>query len=177
MGIALSQKPELKLDWCSYQAAKYAVEHWHYSRSMPAGKAVRMGVWEEDEYIFFLEDRLSWEDENGTNYASIDNDDYLPLTPEPSEDSAWIKAIASEDLVKYLLKKNEQLEKENRLLREQREILMTENGEVTKLKKKQRGLGFALVEALFLHMEICNIDYFTHEDKLEVQRKKDKADL
>lgn len=41
---------ELKLDWCSYQAAKYAVEHWHYSRSMPAAP-VSIGVWEDDKFI------------------------------------------------------------------------------------------------------------------------------
>jgi hypothetical protein len=39
-------KPTLRLDWCTHEAAKYAVEHWHYSRSMPAGKLVRVGVWE-----------------------------------------------------------------------------------------------------------------------------------
>lgn len=47
----MSEKVALKLDWCSYEAAKYAVEHWHYSRSMPAGKSVKCGVWEEDIYI------------------------------------------------------------------------------------------------------------------------------
>lgn len=42
----MSSRPELKLDWCSHAAAKYAVEHWHYSRSMPVGKTARVGVWE-----------------------------------------------------------------------------------------------------------------------------------
>jgi len=42
---------ELKLDWCSYKAAKYAVEHWHYSKSMPAGKSVKIGVWENEKFI------------------------------------------------------------------------------------------------------------------------------
>ena len=41
----------LKLDWCSHEAAKYACEHWHYSRSMPAGKTARVGVWEGGHYI------------------------------------------------------------------------------------------------------------------------------
>ena len=44
-------KPALKLDWCSYEAAKYAVEHWHYSRRMPAGKLVTIGVWEGGHFI------------------------------------------------------------------------------------------------------------------------------
>lgn len=39
----------LKLDWCSYEAAKYAVMNWHYSKSMPAGKTVKIGVWESED--------------------------------------------------------------------------------------------------------------------------------
>lgn len=42
---------ELKVDWCSHEAAKYAVEHWHYSRTMPVGKLVRVGVWENGRFI------------------------------------------------------------------------------------------------------------------------------
>ena len=38
----------LRLDWCSHEAAKYAVENWHYSRSMPAGKIVKIGAWEDN---------------------------------------------------------------------------------------------------------------------------------
>jgi len=41
----------LRLDWCSYDAAKYAVEHWHYSRCMPSGKLVKIGVWEDGKFI------------------------------------------------------------------------------------------------------------------------------
>jgi len=44
-------KVDLRLDWCSYQAAKYAVEHWHYSHCMPAAKAVYVGVWESQRFI------------------------------------------------------------------------------------------------------------------------------
>jgi hypothetical protein len=42
---------ELVVDWCSYEAAKYAVMHWHYSGTIPANKSNRLGVWEDDEYI------------------------------------------------------------------------------------------------------------------------------
>lgn len=42
---------DLKVDWCSYKAAKYAVENWHYSQSLPAGKGVYIGAWEEDGFI------------------------------------------------------------------------------------------------------------------------------
>lgn len=47
----MSSHPDLRLDWCSYQAAKYAIEHWHYSRTMPIGKLVRLGVWEDRGFI------------------------------------------------------------------------------------------------------------------------------
>lgn len=42
---------ELHLDWCSYDAAKYAVKNWHYSKSMPFGKTLKIGVWENDSFI------------------------------------------------------------------------------------------------------------------------------
>jgi hypothetical protein len=41
----------LRLDWCSFEAAKYAVEHWHYSGSMPGGKRAHIGVWENGKFI------------------------------------------------------------------------------------------------------------------------------
>lgn len=44
-------KPILKLDWCSHEAAKYAVEHWHYSKCMPKSKLVKIGVWEDNAFI------------------------------------------------------------------------------------------------------------------------------
>jgi len=45
------EKVDLRLDWATYEAAKYACEHWHYSRVMPAGKAVFCGAWEDGRYI------------------------------------------------------------------------------------------------------------------------------
>ena len=46
-----SEKVELKLDWCSHEAAKFACEHWHYSRCMPVGNTVKIGIWENKKYI------------------------------------------------------------------------------------------------------------------------------
>ena len=40
----------LKIDFATHDAAKYAVVHWHYSRVMPAGKIVRIGVWEDEQF-------------------------------------------------------------------------------------------------------------------------------
>lgn len=47
----MSSRTDLKLDWCSHEAAKFSVFHWHYSKKMPAGKLVRIGVWENQKFI------------------------------------------------------------------------------------------------------------------------------
>jgi len=47
----MSSKPKLKLDWASYESSKYAVMNWHYSKAMPSGKLVKVGVWENDIFI------------------------------------------------------------------------------------------------------------------------------
>ena len=42
---------ELKCDWATHEAAKYACEHWHYSKCLPAGKSFKIGAWEDGQYI------------------------------------------------------------------------------------------------------------------------------
>lgn len=42
---------DLKVDFCSHEAAKYAVEHWHYSKAMPTGKSTYVGVWENESFV------------------------------------------------------------------------------------------------------------------------------
>lgn len=44
-------KPVLKVAPCDHAAAKYAVENWHYSRSLPAGKLFKVGAWEGSKFI------------------------------------------------------------------------------------------------------------------------------
>lgn len=44
-------KVKLLVAPCDYKAAKYAVTHWHYSKSMAAFKNVCFGVWENDIFI------------------------------------------------------------------------------------------------------------------------------
>lgn len=44
-------KPVLKIDWCTHQAARFAVENWHYSKRMPMPPFVRVGAWEDAKYI------------------------------------------------------------------------------------------------------------------------------
>lgn len=47
----MSDKVDLRVDWCSHQAAKYAVEHWHYSQSMPTPPVIKIGAWEDGKFI------------------------------------------------------------------------------------------------------------------------------
>ncbi|MGE0399925.1 MAG: protein Mom [Kofleriaceae bacterium] len=42
---------ELLVAPCDFDAAKYAVMRWHYSRAMPAGKLVKFGVWESGRFV------------------------------------------------------------------------------------------------------------------------------
>jgi hypothetical protein len=39
-------KADLRIDWATHAAAKYACENWHYSGCMPVGKLVKVGAWE-----------------------------------------------------------------------------------------------------------------------------------
>jgi len=47
----MSKKVDLKIDWASHEAAKYACENWHYSGVIPVGKLVKVGAWEDGKYI------------------------------------------------------------------------------------------------------------------------------
>lgn len=44
-------KCDLRVDWATNEAAKYACEHWHYSRCTPKSKQVWIGVWEDKQFI------------------------------------------------------------------------------------------------------------------------------
>lgn len=41
----------LRLDWATHEATKYACEKWHYSKCMPIGNLVKIGVWEKGKFI------------------------------------------------------------------------------------------------------------------------------
>lgn len=47
----MSSRPDLKLDWCSHEAAEYACKNWHYSRCTPSGRLSKIGVWEDSSFI------------------------------------------------------------------------------------------------------------------------------
>lgn len=42
---------DLKVDFCSHEAAKYACEHWHYSKCVPKSKLVKLGVWYDKTFM------------------------------------------------------------------------------------------------------------------------------
>lgn len=44
-------KADLRVDWATHEAAKYACENWHYSGCLPSGKLVKIGVWEHRKFI------------------------------------------------------------------------------------------------------------------------------
>jgi hypothetical protein len=44
-------KPNLRIGWCSAEAARFAVMNWHYSKAMPVSKMARLGVWEDGAFI------------------------------------------------------------------------------------------------------------------------------
>jgi hypothetical protein len=47
----MQEKPNLKIDWATHEAAKYACENWHYSKCLPVGKLVKVGAWENNKFI------------------------------------------------------------------------------------------------------------------------------
>ncbi len=47
----MTTKPTLKIDWATHDAAKYACDNWHYSKCIPKGSLVKVGVWEDQRFI------------------------------------------------------------------------------------------------------------------------------
>ena len=41
----------LKIDWATHESAKYACKNWHYSKSIPVPPLVKVGVWENSNFI------------------------------------------------------------------------------------------------------------------------------
>lgn len=49
--LILVSKADLKIDWCTNQAAKYACANWHYSKTMPRCGLIKVGAWEKGKFI------------------------------------------------------------------------------------------------------------------------------
>ncbi len=43
--------PTLKIDWATHEAARFAVENWHYSEVLPVPPLVKVGAWEDGKFI------------------------------------------------------------------------------------------------------------------------------
>ena len=41
----------LKIDWASHEAAKYACLNWHYTKKVPVNKLLKIGAWEDGKFI------------------------------------------------------------------------------------------------------------------------------
>lgn len=46
-----ASKPRLRIDWATLDAARFAVEHWHYSGSLPMPPMIKLGAWEDERFI------------------------------------------------------------------------------------------------------------------------------
>jgi hypothetical protein len=44
-------KVDLRIDWATHEAARYACENWHYSGTVPVGKLAKVGAWERGEFV------------------------------------------------------------------------------------------------------------------------------
>lgn len=42
----MKEKVDLKIDWATHEAVKYACKNWHYSKSVPVPPLLKVGVWE-----------------------------------------------------------------------------------------------------------------------------------
>ena len=49
--MSSSRHPPVRLDWCTHKAAASACKYWHYSGCMPTGKTVKIGVWEDSQFV------------------------------------------------------------------------------------------------------------------------------
>ena len=47
----MAKKVNLKIDWATHEAAKYACENWHYTGKIPVNKLVRVGVCEDQKFV------------------------------------------------------------------------------------------------------------------------------
>ena len=44
-------KNDLRIDWATHEAAKYACEKWHYSGCLPSFKRLKVGAWENGKFV------------------------------------------------------------------------------------------------------------------------------
>lgn len=72
-------KADLKIDWATYKAAKFACQNWHYSKCMPKFKQVWIGAWEKGEFKGIISFGRSSTPYLGTSYG-LDTTECAELT-------------------------------------------------------------------------------------------------
>ena len=60
---------DLRVDWCEHKAARFACNHWHYSRTMPVSKSAKLGVWENGVFVGAIVFALGASANLGTPYG------------------------------------------------------------------------------------------------------------
>lgn len=69
----------LKLQLVDNKTAKFACEHWHYSKCIPAGKMICFGIWEDDIFkgvIIYSKDANN----NQPKYYGLQHNELVELT-------------------------------------------------------------------------------------------------
>src|SRR6266567_1680464 len=98
-------KPELRLDFCSYEAARFACRHWHYSKKIPVGKLVKIGVWEGGKFIgaiIFGDGLLG---PTGTVYGGIDKFRIAEIVRIALREHVWLVSRMISIAIKLLRKR------------------------------------------------------------------------
>lgn len=86
----MNGRPELKLAWCSHEAAKYAAERWHYSGTLSAGKNAYIGVWEGGKFVGAIVFGLgSGNSTNGEKYGMKRSHEIAELTRVALTNHVW----------------------------------------------------------------------------------------
>lgn len=49
--MSSSNKPKLKVDWASHKAVVFSCTNWHYSKSVPVPPLVKIGAWEDGQFV------------------------------------------------------------------------------------------------------------------------------
>jgi hypothetical protein len=94
----MSSPLSLKLDWVKHEAARYAVEKWHYSKRMPSTytKPVCIGVWEEGQFSGAIVFSMSSAKDLGKQYGftQFERCELIRVALRPGHKVATSKTIA-----------------------------------------------------------------------------------
>jgi hypothetical protein len=87
--IRAEMKPELRLDFCSYEAARLACRRWHYSKKIPVGKLVKVGVWESGKFIGAIVFGDGLLGPKGTVYGGVDKFKVAEIVRVALREHSW----------------------------------------------------------------------------------------